>query len=67
MRNWSVNEARLKKYPKKFKAWKLEQQLTYGLDKGEKINRKELIKHWLILKDRLGPQRRETVKFLLWS
>ena len=67
MRNWSVDEARLKKTPKKYKAWKLEQQLTYGLDKGEKINRKELIKQWLTIKDRLCPQRRETIKFLLWS
>ena len=67
MRNWSVDVVRLKKYPKEYKAWKLEQQLIYGLDEGEKINRRELIKNWSVIKDRLDPQRRETVKFLLWS
>ena len=67
MRNWSVDEARLKKYPKKYKAWKLEQQLTYGLDEGETINRKELIKQWLTVKSRLDQRRQETLQFLLWS
>jgi hypothetical protein len=67
MRNWSVDEVKLKKSPPKYRLWKLEQQLTYGLDQGEKINRQELIRHWLKLKGRLNPKRRETVKFLLWS
>ena len=67
MCNWSVDEARLKKYPKKYKAWKLEQQLTYGLDIGEKINRKELIRHRLTIKNRLDSGRREAVQFLLFQ
>jgi len=67
MRNWSVDEARLKKNPKKYQAWKLEQQLTYGLDEGEKINRQELIKQWLIVKGRLDQKRQEALQFLLWS
>lgn len=67
MRNWSVDEKRLKKFPKKYKLWKLEQQLSYGLDEGEKIDRQELIKSWLEIKDRLDPNRRELIQFLLWS
>ena len=40
MYNWSVNEAYLKKYPKKYNLWKLEQLLSYGLDK-EKLEKKD--------------------------
>lgn len=67
MRNWSVNVARLKKFPKKYALWKLEQQLNYGLDLGEKINRKNLIENWKAISGRLDPRRLETIKFLLWS
>ena len=67
MKNWSVDEVRLKKNPKKYKAWRLEQQLTYGLDIGEKINRKVLIKQWLTVKSRLDQRRQEALQFLLWS
>lgn len=67
MKNWSVDESRLKKNPKKYQAWKLEQLINYGLDEGEKINRKELVKHWLEIKGRLDPQRREFVQWLLWA
>lgn len=67
MRNWSVDENYLKKYPKKYLVWKLEQQLSYGLDEGETIDRKELLKHWQSIKDRLDPKRREFIQFLLWS
>lgn len=67
MKNWSVDENYLKKFPKKYKIWKLEQQLTYGLDKGEKINRQELIKYWPLISNRLDPRRREFINFLLWQ
>lgn len=67
MKNWSVDENYLKKFPKRYKLWKLEQQLSYGLDKGEKINRRELIKEWLQVSPRLDPKRREFVKFILWG
>jgi len=53
--------------PKKYQAWRLEQQLTYGLDIGEKINRKVLIKQWLTVKGRLDQKRQEALQFLLWS
>ncbi len=67
MKNWSVDENYLKKFPRKYKLWKLEQLLSYGLDKGEKINRRELIKSWSVIGPRLDPKRREFVKFLLWG
>lgn len=67
MKNWSVDENYLKKFPEKYQLWKLEQQLSYGLDQGEKINKKELLANWPVLRDRLDPNRREFIKFLLWG
>ncbi|OGM33289.1 hypothetical protein A3D00_00175 [Candidatus Woesebacteria bacterium RIFCSPHIGHO2_02_FULL_38_9] len=67
MKNWSVDENYLKKFPKKYKLWKLEQQLSYGLDKGEKVDRKELLANWSVISKRLDPARYEFIKFLLWG
>jgi len=66
MYNWSVDENYLKKFPKKYRLWRLEQMLSYGLD-GEKIKRRELLTHWEYLKKRLDPQRRRFLEFLLWN
>ena len=67
MKNWSVDIVKLKKTPVKYRLWKLEQQINYGLDENEKIDRKELAKNWLAIRDRLDHRRREFVQFLLWS
>ncbi len=67
MKNWSVDEKQLKKSPRKYELWKLEQQLSYGLDQGEKIDRKKLTANLEFLGPRLDPQRRNFVKFLLWG
>ena len=66
MYNWSVDESYLKKFPKQYQLWKLEQMLSYGLD-GEKLDKKEVIKHWPKLKHRLDPNRRRFIEFLLWN
>lgn len=66
MRNWSVDEDYLKKFPLKYKLWRLVQTLSYGLDE-EKINRKEVIKYWDRIKNQLDPARRDYVNFLLWG
>ena len=65
MYNWSVDEKYLARYPQKYKLWKLEQQLSYGLE-GEKVSRSEIISHWPYLQKRLDPQRRKFLEFLLW-
>ena len=67
MRNWSVDEKYLKKYPRKYKLWKLEQLISYGLDKGEKLDKKDIIKNWEYLRTRLDPKRAEFIKFLIWG
>lgn len=66
MYNWSVDESYLKKFPKQYKLWKLEQMICYGLDE-EKLDKREVIKHWDKLKDRLDPNRRQFIEFLLWN
>jgi hypothetical protein len=67
MKNWSVDETYLKQNPEKYALWKLEQQLSYGLDDGEKINQQELQQAWPKLKNRLDPKRRDFVDFILWA
>lgn len=66
MRNWSVDENYLKKFPLKYKLWKLIQSLSYGLD-GEKLNKTEVIKYWGRIKDQLDPARRDYLNFLIWG
>ena len=66
MRNWSVDEDYLKKFPLKYKLVLLVQSLSYGLD-GEKLNKTEVIKHWGRIKDQLDPARRDYLNFLLWG
>lgn len=66
MRNWSVDEDYLKKFPLKYKLWKLVQSLSYGLD-DEKLNKTEVIKYWGKIKDQLDPARRDYLNFLLWG
>lgn len=65
MHNWSVDLKTLGKYPQKYKLWRMEQMLSYGLD-GEKLDKKEVIANWNYLKRRLDLKRRQLIEFLLW-
>jgi hypothetical protein len=65
MYNWSVDEKYLARYPRKYKLWKLEQLLCYGLE-GKKVSSSEIKNNWSYLKKRLDPQRRKFLEFLLW-
>lgn len=62
MYNWSVDETELKKNPKKYAIWRLEQLINFGLN-GEKINREELIQYFPELN--IDPVRRKLLTFLL--
>lgn len=64
MYNWNTDTTQLKKNPEKYTVWKLEQLINYGLD-GEKIDKKELVKHWDKL--RIDVQKREALAYLLWQ
>jgi len=65
MKNWSVDENYIKKFPKAYELWKLEQMISYGLDKGEKLERDGVKKNWLYLKTRLDPNRAKYIEFII--
>lgn len=67
MYNWSVDEKAFKKRdPKGYKLWRLEQLINYGLD-GEKLDEEEVKKAWQKIKDRLDPDIKKYLEFLLWQ
>ena len=62
MYNWHTNTAALKKNPEKFKIWKLEQAISFGLN-GEKISKKEVKKYFSKLT--LDPSRAKFIQLLI--
>ncbi|MDO8657922.1 MAG: hypothetical protein Q7K55_04230 [Candidatus Levybacteria bacterium] len=68
MFNWNVDEEKFKKEnPKEYRLWRLTQLINYGLDEGEKLNRKEVKKAWPKIKDDLDPYKARLIEFLLWG
>lgn len=68
MWNWSVDEKTFKKRnPKEYRLWCLVQLINYGLDEGEKLDREEVKKSWLKIKDELDPNKALYIKYLLWG
>ena len=66
MYNWSTDEKQFKKRdPKGYQIWRLEQMINYGKP-GEKINAAELKKYWSAIKDRIDPNYKSFLEFLLW-
>jgi len=65
MRNWSVDTSRLRKNPKKYSVWKLEQQLNFGLAKNEKINKKALKKYLPVLN--IDADTRNFIEYILYE
>ena len=67
MYNWGVDEARFKKEnPKEYRLWRLVQLINYGLD-GEKLNREEVRAVWPEIKNRLDPNTKVFLEYLLWK
>jgi hypothetical protein len=62
MYNWSIDEKKLAKEPEKYAVWKLEQTVNFGLGK-EKLDSRELLKHWDALK--IDPARKKFLSLLL--
>jgi hypothetical protein len=62
-----VNEEKFKKKnPKEYKLWRLTQLINYGLD-GEKLDRKEVKAAWPKIKDRLDPNTKVYLEYVLWG
>ncbi len=65
MYNWSVNTSDFKKnFPKKYKIWKIEQMINYGLN-NEKLDEIDVRKYFSKL--RLDPKKREYIKSLIFK
>ncbi len=62
MRNWSVDETVLKKDPAKYRLWRLEQLINFGLE-GEKLDAAELKK--ALPKLNLDPAKKRYLQFLI--
>ena len=65
MRNWSTDTKNLQAHPEKHAIWKLEQQLKYGLDEGEKIERVLLEKYLPVLN--IDIDTRNFLEFILYD
>lgn len=67
MYNWSVDEKKFKKEnPKEYRLWRLTQLINYGLD-GEKLDKKEVKKAWPKIKEKLDPNTKVYLEYLLWG
>lgn len=62
MKNWTVDEKIIKKYPEQYRRWQLEQLINFGLD-GQKIPKKELLKY--LSKLDIDPLKKKYLYFLL--
>ena len=65
MRNWSTDTKNLQAHPDEFAVWKLEQQLNYGLDEGEKIERALLEKYLPLLN--IDKDTRNFLEYILYD
>lgn len=62
MYNWSVDESELKKHPQKYKIWKLEQLIDFGLGE-EKLVLEDVKKH--LGKLNIDTDKKSFLKFLI--
>jgi hypothetical protein len=65
MRNWSTDTGRITESPHVFTIWRLEQQLNYGLDEGEFLERESLEKYLPELN--IDRDARNLLEFLLYD
>lgn len=67
MHNWSVDEKKFKKEnPNEYRLWRLTQLINYGLD-GEKLDKEEVKKSWSAIKEKLDPNTKVYLEYLLWE
>jgi hypothetical protein len=67
MQNWSIDEKKFKKQsPKEYRLWRLTQLINYGLN-GKKLVEKEVRRAWPKIKDRIDPNTKVYLEYLLWK
>ncbi|EKD90033.1 MAG: hypothetical protein ACD_32C00081G0004 [uncultured bacterium] len=68
MLNWNTDEKRFKKEdPEGYKLWRLTQLINYGCDKGEKLDKNEIIKKWDKIEENLDPYFKRLLEYLIWD
>jgi hypothetical protein len=68
MINWSTDEKRFKKErPEDYKLWHLTQQVNYGLEHGEKLDKDAVVKYWQKIDNRLDPYKKRALEYLIWG
>jgi len=66
--HWSVDVKKFQKEnPEAFRLWRLIHLLNYGIEKGEKISKKELKKVWPKIKSEIDPYVCRSMEYLLWG
>jgi hypothetical protein len=63
MYNWSTDIKKLKKHKDKYRIWKMEQMINFGLQ-NEKLNKRELKKIWPELN--IDKLKKKYLAWLLW-
>jgi hypothetical protein len=68
MFNWNTDEERFKKEdPEGYRLWRITQLINYGLNEGEKLDKKEIKEAWPKIKDQIDPYKRRLLKYLIWD
>jgi hypothetical protein len=63
-----VDEERFKKEnPEKYRLWRLVFMINYGLEPGEKLDKKEVKEAWPKIKNEIDPYYRRLIEYLLWG
>ena len=67
MINWSIDEKKFKnENPEEYRLWRLTQLINYGLD-GEKLDESEVKHAWPKIKERIDPNTKIYLEYLLWG
>lgn len=65
MKNWNTDVSKFRSEEEKI-VWELVQKIEYGLD-GEPLSKKEIVKYWDRIKDRIATENRRLLEFYLWG
>ena len=66
--HWSTDTEKFKKEnPEGFKIWRLKYLINYGLEDGERLNKKEVMANWDKIKDDLDPYKKRAIEYLIWG
>lgn len=65
MKNWNTDTTKFKTKLSR-KVWELSQMINYGLG-GAKLNLRDVINNWEVLKVELDPNRARMIEYLVWG